>query len=245
MLKNVVPDDSVNDPDLKMVLVNALAMDMEWEDKFDATDTFGREFTKANGEKINATMMSQTFEKGSDFHYYKDDDIQVMSKDLKEYDGKQFEFIAILPNQNLKEYISKLDSKSLNELLDKMGTVQEGEVHLKIPKFEYDYTMEEFTKNLDTLGIQKMFSKEQADLSFISSEKLYVSNGIHKAKIEFGEDGVRAAAVTAFFMRNESIAPTPSKVVDLIYDKPFFYIRIVKIFGLWVLYMNQIYGKMI
>lgn len=38
-------DETVQNPDNEMLLINALAIDMEWEDSFDSKDTTGADFS--------------------------------------------------------------------------------------------------------------------------------------------------------------------------------------------------------
>jgi hypothetical protein len=76
----------LNDRDIagaKLVLLNALAIDMKWDVEFSEEDTRGREFIKDDGKKIEATTLFQscTVDGKTDFNpfgYYFDDDIQVI-----------------------------------------------------------------------------------------------------------------------------------------------------------------------
>ena len=226
MLKDVVTDEQITNEDLRMLLINALAIDMEWVSPFDEANTRGQSFTKADGSKVEVTMMHSKLDNyNDDFKYYKDDNVSVISKDLKEYDGKQFELIAILPEENLEDYINNLKDNDLDDLFGKLTTVDsKSEVNLAIPKFEYDYSMDNFKENLKALGLVDMFDEETANFSKMASKELYVSDGIHKAKIEFGEKGVKAAAVTVIMMFEKSSIEPQKKNINITFDKPFMYV---------------------
>ena len=245
MLKNIVRDEQVNNPDSEMILINALAIDMAWNNKFDTEKTSGETFTKEDGSKIEATTMYDTYTKyRDDFKYYKDDNVIAFSQDLKEYDDNQFEFIGIMPREvSLSDYINNLKDGEVEEVISKLGKVEneKDEVHLYIPKFEYEYRMESFVDHLKTLGIKDAFNADTADFSNMSERDLFVGDGIHVAKIEFSEDGVKAAAVTVFIMRDSDIAmPEKKNIIDLKFNKPFmFLIRDKKTGEVW--FMGQVY----
>lgn len=245
MLKNIVRDEQVNNPDSEMVLINALAIDMAWSSRFDTDRTRGEIFTKEDGSKIEATTMYDSYTSYTkDFKYYKNDDVIAFSKDLDEYDGNQFEFIGIMPNKvSLSDYIKSLKDNDIEKLISNLENVKEtkDEVHLYIPKFEYEYRMDEFVDHLKTLGIKDAFDSDKADFSNMSERDLYVHDGIHVAKVEFSEAGVKAAAVTVFVMRESSIAmPEEKNIIELKFDKPFmFLIRDKKSGEVW--FMGQVY----
>ena len=68
-----------------------------------------------------------------------------------------------------------------------------------------------------------MFDADNADLSGISKNHLFISDAIHKAKIEFGEKGMKAAAVTVFYARENAAMEQPEPI-EISFDKPFMYL---------------------
>ena len=223
MLKNIIKDETVKDPNLRMLLVNALAVDMEWESPFDANDTHPYSFTN-NSKKMNVTMMSSGMSRGDDISYYKDDKIQAFGKTLKKYGDYQFEFIGICP-ENLDEFIKNINKEQVDKIVNNLNAASNTKdgVIVRIPRFEYDYTLP-LVDDLKTIGIKTMFDQEKADLSGITSkEDLFISDGIHKAKIEFSEKGLKAAAVTVFYAKANSAMEQPEPV-EIVFDKPFMYL---------------------
>ncbi|OUM56349.1 Non-catalytic module family DOC2, partial [Piromyces sp. E2] len=82
IIKNMLGDGAVNNPKNLMLLINALAIDMEWVVPFLDKDTTGRLFYLDNGEKMEVTTMS--YETRKDFlSYYIDDNVKAITLDLK------------------------------------------------------------------------------------------------------------------------------------------------------------------
>jgi serine protease inhibitor len=84
--------------------------------------------------------------------------------------------------------------------------------------------MDDFKDNLKAIGLVDMFDEKTANFSKMASKELYVSDGIHKAKIEFGEKGVKAAAVTVIMMFEKSSIEPQKKTINITFDKPFMYV---------------------
>ena len=231
IIKNMLKDDVVGDPTCVMLLINALAIDMEWVYSFDYDDTYGGTFYKDDGNEIKATMMSIDETKTKAISYYKADDITVLTMDLKDYNGTQFEFMAIMPKENLSAYVENVTDEQIENIdknLKLASDTQDG-VNVRIPKFKYSYDLS-LKKDLVNLGIKDAFDKKSANLSKIADpddpeKRLYVSDALHKADIEFSEEGVKAAAVTVMIMNMVGSAmPVPKFPIDIIINKPFMFI---------------------
>jgi len=101
-------------------------------------------------------------------------------------------------------------------------------VNIKIPRFEFSSELD-LKSDLKSLGIKSAFVKSAdfSKMSYYSKEKgeyLYVSEAIHKAKIEFTEKGAKAAAVTVFGMTAVKALPRQKYPVNIIIDHPFMFI---------------------
>lgn len=229
-LKNIIDDGVVQDPLCRMILINALAIDMEWKDKFDDSDTYGEDFTLEDGSVIKATTMKKTSNYSSEA-YYQDENVTAVSMDLKETDDSDLEFIAIMPNkENLSTYINNVTEKDIDNIKKNLITADKTSagVHISIPKFSFDYELS-LENDLKAMGITDAFLEGVADFSNMSTEKLHVGTAIHKAKIDFTEKGVKAAAVTVFGMVAE-MAPLEDteRPIDINIDKPFMYLIVDK-----------------
>jgi len=204
IIKNMVSDKMVQDPTSVMILINALAIDLEWMNQFRREKTRGEPFYKDDKHVITATTMS--IEAVDDnLSYYRDNDITAISMNLKNYNGIQLEFMAIMPEENLKDYVKNITKEQIN-VINKNLTLASHEIKgviLHMPKFKYSYSLK-LKKDLINLGIKSVFDPSHANLSKIanpedSNHKLYVSNALHRADIEFTEKGAKVAAVTIMY----------------------------------------------
>ena len=209
----------------KMVLANALAIQLDWLHQFDTNDTTGHEFTTATGDTIVTTTMSMTTH-SEDIHYYIDNDVTTLTLPLEQAGDAKLEFVAVMPKENLSNYIDSLNLTDLKTKLESSisaSTVENG-VEIYIPKFKFDYELS-LVRDLKYLGVTDVFDDSLADFSNMADTPLYVSDAIHKANIDFSEDGIKAAAVTAFTMKVTSaldhIVPQP---VIINIDHPFLFL---------------------
>lgn len=223
IIKNMLDDETVQDPTNNMILINALAIDMGWENPFDTSDTYGEDFYLENGDTMTATMMNKET-MGDDVSYYKDNDITALTMNLQEYDNMQFEFVAIMPEENLSDYIETLTIEDVNTILEDTTLASDTPygVDISIPKFSFDYDLQ-LKQDLIDLGMTDAFDEILADFSNMASEKLCVGDALHKADIDFSEEGIRAAAVTVITMKTNAIMPDENQPEEIKIDKPFLY----------------------
>lgn len=225
IIKNTLSDDMVQDIYTKILLINALAIDMEWENGFESDKTYGREFNLANGEKMQATTMNKETSSDS-ISYYKDKDVTALTMNLKKYNDKQLEFIAIMPNVDISNYIKEITTEKINSISKKMIPASKAKygIDIYIPKFSFDYELK-LKQDLMDIGITEAFMPT-ADFSNMTNneEGLYVSDAIHKANIDFTEKGVKAAAVTVFIMKANAMIGEKNEPEEVKFDKPFVYV---------------------
>ena len=179
----------------------------------------------------------QFFDSSTDFYYYVDDSIKVFAKDLKEYDGTQFQFASILPkNESLNKYISKVSLSDIETLINKVKTVnyddfEEGyitEIQGFFPTFKFDCDLD-LNEDLEKLGVTDIFDPDKADFSkMIGDEKIAVDTK-HKSTIELSNDGIKAAAITELGGLGAAgsydyLFEVPVKIIDLRFDEPFLFL---------------------
>ena len=225
IIKNMLDDSIVQDPNSKMLLINALAIDMEWQEQFDTSDTKGEKFNLEDGKEMTATMMNKTIT-SDNASYYKDNDITAVTMDLKEYNNTQMEFTAIMPNNNnLSEYIKTCTMDGIDKIIEEstLASKTKNGIDVYIPKFSFDYNLG-LKDDLINLGITDVFDINSANLSNMSNSKLYVSEALHKANIDFTEKGVKAAAVTVFGIKNLALPLETPEPEEIRIDKPFLYV---------------------
>lgn len=207
----------------EMVLINALAIQMDWVSQFDDSNTYGEDFYLKDGNTMRATTMSkETY--GSDALYYIDNNITAATLDLEKIGDTQLEFMAIMPkNEDLESYakhITQNDIDSISRSLKKADSTEDG-IDLRIPKFKFESGLPDFVADLKRLGITDAFDEELADFSNMANKQLYVSDAVHKSLIDFSEDGIKAAVVTSFSM-NTTVAFKEPIIVK--FDHPFLFI---------------------
>ena len=212
------------DPSVVLVLVNTVAVNLEWEKEFNKENTHSQVFTKVNGTTIESAMMRSS----NDVKYIKSDKAQGIIKNYKTYDdSSDLEYIAILPEGDIKEYVNNFDNKEYEKLLNSQrnGDGEQLTVNYQLPKYNYDFKYENIKKDLYDLGIKDVFGTD-SNLKGISDElNLYVDEVVHKTHIEVEEKGTKAAAVTAITVKNFSAAVDKDhEVINIDFDKPFVYI---------------------
>jgi len=219
LIKEIVTPEVLT-PDTELVLVNALAIDMEWQEPFDASDTIASTFYPKNGSTKNVAMMSRDFN-SDNVSYYQDDTTTAIKMPLKKYDNTNFEFLAIMPD-DLDSYIKTIDSSTITNLesqLTKTSTQEKG-VNISIPKFKFDYELS-LKDDLISLGIKQAFDSDNASFTNISDTHLYIANALHKATINFYEEGVKAGAATALTFDKNSMM---EQKFSITINKPFLFI---------------------
>lgn len=227
IIKNMIKDELVQDKDSKMLLINALAIDMEWEDSFSANETRGRDFTLEDGTEMIATTMNKETSSDS-ISYYKDKEITALTMNLKKYDDTQLEFMLVMPEENLSNYIESVTLKDINNITEELIPASNTKYGLDIyiPKFSFEYDLK-LKEDLEKMGITDAFNENLANFSKMTNsreERLYVSKALHKAKIDFTERGVKAAAVTVFAMSKATAILEKNRPEEIKIDKPFMYI---------------------
>ncbi len=174
----------------------------------------------------------------TDYNFYYDDDINVFAKDLKTYEGTTLQYIGIMPkNESLDSYIKNIDAdkitKVINNIKDfKAENFKDGvvtKIDGQIPLFKFDYELQ-LMDDLKELGIKDVFDINKANLSKISNNSLVIDKAIHKANIEFSNEGIKAAAATgmgglgAAGCGFEHLYEVPVEEVTLNFDKPYLFI---------------------
>ena len=221
--------------DFVMGLANAVAIDVEWESQFECVNTRSEEFTKSDGKKIDVEMMHKTYE-GGNTKYFETEDAQGVvipyssyDKDGKdEYDSKeseftQLEFVGILPNGTVDEYIEGLTNDKLTKFDEKVTTTKESNIKVSLPRFAYSFKLQSFMDVLIAMGIKDAFDADAANFDgIIDRGGLYVSTAIHQTYIDLNEKGTKAAAVTYFGM-DKNAMPQQKDVKKIEFNKPFIY----------------------
>lgn len=203
MINELFPSDSVNSADTIMALVNAIGINFKWDEEFDCNKT-----TMGNFLDKNVYMMN------SNEKYLESDYYTGFIKDYEKLsDNSQYEFIGLLPKKDIQDVINNISNDVIK------NSITESEAHIQIPRFKYEYNVNNVKGILESLGIKDMFNKEKANFGGIA-EDIYVSSIVQKTYIDFMESGTKAAAASGGAFDITSAAEEK----EVIFNKPFVYL---------------------
>lgn len=213
-----------------------------WDETLTGSDAIEKEISSYLDEYIKDIKNNYIYNrtaKSTDFSIYTDDEVKVFAKDLKEYNGTTLQYVGIMPtNQDLNKYVKSVDSTKLNNIISNLKELKnenfkDGVItRIKgyIPKFNFEYTLK-LKEDLAEIGITDIFDADKADISELTSANgEYISDAIHKANIEFTQDGIKAAAVTLAGGKGagepvfDYVYDVPVEDIDLTFDKPYMFI---------------------
>lgn len=201
------------DPNLVMLLINAIYFKGEWMTKFDEEETQSQDFFLSEGNTVKVDMMSTS----GNFSYYSGKNCQVVRLP---YGRDKIAMYIFLPNESvpLDSFIANLNQTTHDEYLNRLGPVPNFAV--KLPKFEVEYGVKRLNSVLEKLGMEIAFKPYEANFSDIAStapENLYISYVDHKAIVEVNEQGTEAAATTSVGIGLTSLPPS------FTVNRPFFF----------------------
>ena len=202
-------------PRTVMVLVNAIAFDAKWADKYTEDQITQGDFRQADGSTKWVSYLNDEVNE----YYESDKAIGFMKK----YEGGEYAFLAILPkdeNISANKFAKDFTSEDYEAFIG--NAIQQGSVSTRIPEFkaDFDYLANDTLKQL---GVTDIFSEDKADLSGITGKPdTYVSRVIHKTHIEVDRKGTKASAATVVTIRNKcETVECVSK--EIFCDRPFVY----------------------
>jgi len=181
-----VTSDDFNETSL-FVLANAIYFKAKWMDEFDERSTHDDTFYTPQGN-VAVPMMNQwayvNYTEGTDYQAaeipYKGNTAGMLVLLPKE--GKFDEFEASLTKERLSGIIEGLDNR---------------EVVLKLPKFDYRPDFVDLKDVLSQMGMTDPFAFPDADFSGMDGSPLiYLQFARHLAFVSVDEQGTEAAAVT-------------------------------------------------
>ena len=194
------------DPDMAMLLVNAIYFDGAWTTRFDPNDTAPGPFERADGSSVSVDMMRL-------------DDAEValgggdgyQAAELP-YGGGAFAITLVVPTDDARGFAGQLDEARWGDIVDSLG--EPGDIDLlSMPKMSIAYDAW-LNDALRAMGMDVAFT-ESADFSGMSeSVGLCIDFVRQKTMLEVDEAGTRAAAVTAVGVGTTSFN-------GLIVDRPF------------------------
>ncbi len=225
-IKDLVSENHIRRSNDGLVLVNAIFFKGNWLNKFDPAYTAPDDFFTSSERSPETAKPVQMMTIQDDFRYARLPGCQLLELPYAE---ENLAMLFILPD-DLDAFTTQLNTDSYAQWLAALNT-QEVEVY--IPKFTFDHTLQELVEKFKALGMKDAFDPGRADFSGIMpispSERLFISDILHKAFVEVNETGTEAAAATAVVMEITSAAPFEEPPLPVFRaDHPFLYLIIHK-----------------
>lgn len=195
-----------------LYLVNAAAMNAEWDKPYSYDQVVDGEFTSAKGEKQKAQMMTSF-----DYMYLRNGMIEGF---MKYYSGKNYALVVLhtlYSDYDQQAFIDSLSANTVRTLFDKkLNEV----VQSTIPKFECDFSGET-SGILKALGVETAFNSDSADFSKMgkSNQNIYIDDIYAKAHIRVTEKGTKTGTAASVSNSND----TASQIHFVNVDGPFVY----------------------
>ena len=175
----------------------------------------------------------------TDYKFYIDSDVKVFQKELKNYNGLELEYIALIPRKELlSDYIKNIDKDKISNYINDLKSIElnnfeKGKITKitgKLPLFEMTYDLD-IKSDLEKLGVQSIFKEGYARLDKLSTDKSsYISTIKHRANFEFSNEGIKASAATVgggagdMSCEFDYLFDVPVVEIDMNFDKPFVFI---------------------
>ena len=207
--------------DFVLGLINAIALDVKWQNTFECNNTKSEEFTLIDNTKMNVEMMHKKINYQA--KYLKNNDYEGIILPYEEEDNINLEFIAFIP-KDIDIFINNIQDDTLDNLYNNFHDILDTqEINLSLPRFTYEYEINDFIGKLKKLGLKSAFTPSADFSNMINIHDVYFDTAIHKTKIELNENGTKAAAVTFFGMKNAAFLPQEKEIINITFNKPFIY----------------------
>lgn len=212
-IPEIIPPD-VLDELTRLVLVNAIYLKAPWEERFTLSMTKRGPFTRSDGSRVDADMMSgslslASFGAGPGWRAAR-----------LPYAGGELAMTVVVPDGSLTQLEGSLDADRLAAILAVPRPVDALVLHLPKWKFRLAPTLND---PLKALGMPTAFDEIRADFSAMTASdlQLYIKAVLHQAFIAVDEKGTEAAAATAVIGELTSLGPPP---IELDVNRPFLFV---------------------
>ncbi|KAH1171503.1 plasma protease C1 inhibitor isoform X2 [Mauremys mutica] len=181
------------EPDVQLVLLNAVYFQSKWKTTFKVKNTVNETFYRPGQAPIQVPMMTS---KKYPLAFFNDPSLQAKVGRLQL--SHNMSLIVIVPqhvSQMLAQLEQKLTKETLAAVMKKLMGVPFKPTVVSLPKLKLDSSQD----LMDILGEMDYGIFYDSNLCGISeTEDLLVTSAQHRAMLELNEEGVEAAAATAF-----------------------------------------------
>nr|XP_013803753.1 PREDICTED: serpin E3 [Apteryx mantelli mantelli] len=189
----------------QVAVVSTMYFKSTWQKKFSFMDTQILPFTTAEGSTLKVPTMHNTAE--VNYGHFQTVSLEPFSVVELPYVGDKISMFVVLPSHkstSLSQIESHLSAKAITLWANSLKRMK---MDIFLPRFSIQSHFDLKTA-FSALGITDIFDPINADFRGISEQgSLYVSEAIHKAKIEVTEDGTKASGTTAMVLLKRSRTP--------------------------------------
>ncbi|XP_046756104.1 serpin E3 [Gallus gallus] len=200
-----VPSEEAVSPLSRVAVVSTMYFKSTWLKKFSFTDTQILPFTTAESSTLKVPTMHHTAEVNyGQFQTATQDAFSVIELP---YLGEKLSMFIVLPSHKrtpLSHIESHLSAKTIALWSSSLKRMK---MDIFLPRFSIQ-SLFDLKTVFSALGIRDAFDPITANFKGISEQAgLYISEAIHKAKIEVTEDGTKASGATAMVLLKRSRTP--------------------------------------
>ncbi|XP_074854201.1 plasma protease C1 inhibitor [Carettochelys insculpta] len=181
------------EPDVQLVLLNAIYLQAKWKTTFKRKNTVQEKFYRPGKDPIEVPMMTS---KKYPLAFFNDPSLEAKVGRLQL--SHNMSLVIIMPeslSQTLAQVEQKLTKETFSAVMKKLMSSTFKSTVVSLPKFKLDSSQ----NLMDILGEMDYGIFFYANLCGISEvEDLAVTGAQHRAVLELNEEGVEAAAATAF-----------------------------------------------
>ena len=213
-ITDLFPVGSIN-THTKLVLANAIYFKGDWQEKFKESETVVCDFFVAENETKKVKMMAQQ----QKYKTFADPKLDLQVVELP-YKNPNFAMVLLVPNQRFG--LSTLeDSLTSSKLQSLLSSLFEQDTILGLPKMKVEHEVD-LVPVLTKMGVKDLFDEDKANLQNISdSNKLCITDALHKACIEVNEEGAEASAATGLVATVTFLPLPPQRIIC---DHPFMFL---------------------
>ena len=192
------------------VLTNAVYFQGRWREKFRKEDTQDGLFHLTAGKQKKVPFMHQSGLRGA-------------YRSGRNYEGAELRYgysstamyvVLPAPGKSPVEVMAGIDVGAL------IGGYGSTELELKLPRFTIDFS-QSLRPSLEKLGMSVAFHYPGAEFQPMGSPLFYISDVLHKTRLEVDEEGTIAAAASAVIMMVGAGRPQKVEKKQLTVDRPF------------------------
>lgn len=201
------------DRDVRLLLMNAVAMDMRWLEPFEPRATWERTFHAPGGDR-EVPFMHQTIEWNA--VYAERDGTQALRLDYNSRRGGLHMIVALPPEGGMPALLSALAEEGL-AWFSGMKTVDRS-VILALPKADLTCSANLSAPLAEAMPLA---FGAGADFGALSSDPLTIGGVFQEVRLQIDEEGTKAAAVTEIEVRDGAAAPSWEEPIHMTADRPF------------------------